>query len=493
MQRSAPYRPPLPQANAANGASVNGRCPLLGTPADPGTAISFPSDANQCYSARFAVPVSTIHQENYCLSDHYESCPVYRQRQQTAAAAVAAPLAAAVAAPPAAAVGAPLVAEIPTAPEWGEPEPISAAAVATMSAAGAAAYAGPPPPPLFNWEQPTHPDFQADMDAAAARRRPARGVDSRAVLVALLLLALIPLAWWIFTSLRSDMPQAITPGTVVTLPTSRAADNQAAVATTGAGGIAVLPEMTPMPSATSSGAAEPAEPATITPIPTMSQLESVAATATALFLNATLVTECAAPEWWVAYTVEAGDTIEALAAQRGIRPEELIVANCLAGPELTPGGLLRLPPVGVIVALPATVAPTVTTTPAPSRTAGPTRFPALPTPPVVIIFPTPTFPFFGTATAEPPEQPTDSPTRPPARPTTRPTQAPTSAVPPTATAPNPFATATSPGNRPTATPPGGGQPTATPPFIQPSRTPPVGGNNPTPTGTPTQTPPAVTP
>ena len=468
MQRSAPYRPPLPRANAANGASVNGRCPLLGTPADPGTSLSFPSDANHCFSARFAVPVSTIHQENYCLSEHYERCPVYRQRQQAEAAVI--PLVA--------------VAEEPAAMHWAEPEPTPAAA--PMSVAGATAYTPAPTAPPFNWEQPTHPDFQADMDAAAARRRPARGVDSRAVLVALLLLALIPLVWWAFTALRSDTPQAAVSGTVVTLPTSSTRDEQVAVATSSVGGIAALPDATATSveaPATASTAAGAAEPATITPIPTMSELESIAATATALFLNATVVTECVAPDWWVAYTVELGDTIEALAAQRGIRPEELIVANCLAGPEMTPGAVLRLPPVGVIVALPATVGPTATASPVPSRTAGPTRFPALPTPPVVIIFPTPTFPLFATATAEPPEQPTDSPTRPPARPTSRPTQAPTSAVPPTATPPNPF---------PTATPPSG-QPTATPPGTQPSRTPPGDGDNPTPTGTPTRTPPPLTP
>ena len=361
MQRSAPYRPPLPRANAANGANVNGHCPLLGTPADPGTSLSFPSDANHCFSTRFSVPISIVHQENYCLSDHYENCPVYKQRQQAEAAAI-----------PLAAIGASLGAEGPTAPEWGEPEAIPAAAVAAMSAAGAAAYAAPPSSPLVNWEQPTHPDFQADMEAAATRR-PARGVDSRAVLVALLLLALIPLVWWLFTTFRSDSPQATAPGTVVTLPATSAGDNQAAVATTGAGGIAALPDVTatatPASGADAGAEAGAAQPATITPIPTMSELESVAATATALFLNATAVTECVAPDWWVAYTVEADDTIEALAAQRGIRPEELIVANCLAGPELTPGALLRLPPVGVIVALPATVA--LTATPVPSRTAGP--------------------------------------------------------------------------------------------------------------------------
>lgn len=473
MQPSAPYRPPLPRANAANGASVDGHCPLLGTPADPGTSLSFPSDAHHCFSTRFAVPISTIHQENYCLSEHYESCPVYRQRQQAEAAA---------AAPLAAVAGALLMADGPSAPEWGESEPIPATAVAAMSAATAAAYASPPPAPLLNWEQPTHPDFQADMDAAtAARRRPARGVDSRAVLVALLLLALIPLAWWAFTALRSDTPRVAAPGTVVTLPTS-ASNEQVVAATTGSGGVAILPDATATPTVPGAGEAEPAQPATITPVPTMSQLESVAATATALFRNATAVTECVAPDWWVAYTVEAGDTIETLAAQRGIRPEELIVANCLAGPELTAGAMLRLPPVGIIVALPPTVAPTVTASPVPSRTAGPTRFPALPTPPVVIIFPTPTFPIFVTPTTEPPEQPTDSPTRPPARPTSRPTQAPTSAVPPTATPPNPFPTATSPS----------GQATATPPVTPvPSRTPP--GDNSTPTGTPTRTPPSMTP
>ena len=82
MQRSAaPYRPPLirrPSA-AGNTNGTPGRCPFLGTPADPGTSLAFPSEANHCFRSRFPIPISSIHQENYCLSLQYESCPVYRQ------------------------------------------------------------------------------------------------------------------------------------------------------------------------------------------------------------------------------------------------------------------------------------------------------------------------------------------------------------------------------------------------------------------------------
>ncbi len=81
MAQSATYRPPLlRRPNAAGAAnSIPRRCPFLGTPADPGTALAFPSEANHCFRARIPTPISSIHQENYCLSHQYETCPVYRQ------------------------------------------------------------------------------------------------------------------------------------------------------------------------------------------------------------------------------------------------------------------------------------------------------------------------------------------------------------------------------------------------------------------------------
>lgn len=78
---SNPYRPPLTRraATGPDGNARPGRCPHLGTEVDPGTSLAFPSDANHCYRTRLPVPISAIHQENYCLSARYTACPVYRQ------------------------------------------------------------------------------------------------------------------------------------------------------------------------------------------------------------------------------------------------------------------------------------------------------------------------------------------------------------------------------------------------------------------------------
>lgn len=470
MQRSAPYRPSLPRRpNATSAPGTPGRCPLLGTSADPGTSLSFASDANQCYSTKFPVPISTIHQENYCLSAQYETCPVYRQHNLEGNGEQLLPLTAL-------ATGMAL-----STPTWKEPEMMTAAGSGAMGTAAMASstYTSTAPAPMFNWEEPAHPDFQADMDAAASRRQ-TRSVDLRPVLLGLLLLALIPLAWWIWTSIRPD-PRATTEntGAVVTLPTLVATSG-----VTGDQGNAAGPvtEVLPLPSATVGSAVIVDATAIATAEPTSTDLENIAATATALFVGATAVTECAAPDWWVTYTVEEGDTIEALAALRGILPEELIVANCLAGPELTPGALLRLPPVGVIISIPGQP----TATPVVAASATPTRGPVLPTRPP-LIFPTPTFPVvIILPTAQPTaEQPTSEP---PTRPPARPTSAPTTAVQPTVTPPNPFATATPPGNNATATPP-------LPATAAPTRTPPSSGGTVTPTatgtaGSATQTPPS---
>ena len=174
----------------------------------------------------------------------------------------------------------------------------------------------------------------------------------------MLLLALIPLAWWLWTTVRpgtGDNTEGA-GGTVVTLPTMASAGNGGAEGDRG--GTSDLPPGVADEAvaddgsvAVAGGAAdEPAAEATAEP--TKTDLERIAATATALFMNATPVTDCVAPSWWVAYLVEEGDTIEVLATTRGITAEALIVANCLASPDLTPGLTLLLPPVGVVALLP---------------------------------------------------------------------------------------------------------------------------------------------
>lgn len=82
MERSAPYRPFDSDSRQAADASDNSdRCPYLGIPAGVDPSLVHPSDANQCLRAGLPIPISTIHQENYCFSSRYESCPVYRAHE----------------------------------------------------------------------------------------------------------------------------------------------------------------------------------------------------------------------------------------------------------------------------------------------------------------------------------------------------------------------------------------------------------------------------
>ncbi len=458
MQRSISYRPPLPRrVQATHAPGTPDRCPLLGTTADPGTSLSFPSDANYCHSTRLSVPISTIHQENFCLSPNYENCPVFRQHNAVKQESTFLPVAAMAVAG---------VDDDNDDDPWAPTADVAPVAPAMSGASGmAAATARPPASPLsFPWEEPAHPDFQADVAAATARRDARRG-STRPIWVSLLLLALIPLAWWLWTNARPGARDASEEagGTIVTLPTLMATSETEASAPGGAAVADAGAMATPSPVAGAGGEAQatPLPLPTAEPTATASDLERIAATATALFAAATPVTECVAPSWWVTYSVEAGDTIEGLAAMRGIRPEELIVANCLAGPELQPGMLLWLPPVGVIVVRPgqATTTATVAATP-PRRPVQPTRAPfPFPTPtfPVVIIIPT-----MAPTRTPADESPTDEP---PTRQPTRPPVQPTATLPGVSTT----ATATVPVIFPTSTPPPFG-PTQTPPGVEPTVT-----------------------
>lgn len=474
MQSSAPNRPSqINSSQAAEASETSESCPYLGTSTGPGTAHEFSSDVHKCFSTRLPVPISTIHQENYCLSPLYETCPVYREKSARAAGATYAPLAA---------VGASTL----NGPAWAgmaTPTNGNADVTAGVAVAGAAIAGGATTAP---WGVPAHPDFQADIDLASARRRSSRQINLRPILIALLLLALIPVGWWLWTNVRPGVDEAtgFVPGTVITMPTLMATSEIAGDGSDGGSVAAVVPQASPESGVAAAAATNPTTNPTAeaTPEATASALENIAATATALFANATAVVDCAAPSWWTAYSVEAGDSIEALAAGRGIPPEELIVANCLAGPDLEVGSTLLLPPVGVIALL------LETATPVPTSTAvRPTRAPVLPTRPPVF-FPTPTFPVFIFPTPQLPTfEPTDPPaTRPPVRPTAAPTRTPivpTSVAQPTATAPNPFPSATAP------------NPFLTPTAFATSTPPSIGGSvTPTPTGTPatpTLTPPSV--
>ncbi|MBP6016382.1 MAG: LysM peptidoglycan-binding domain-containing protein [Candidatus Promineofilum sp.] len=444
MQSSMPS---FTRQQADDNTDTLGHCPYLGSKTDPAVPSEFPSEDNRCLSTRLAVPISTLHQENYCFSSQYEACPVYRERAKRVNGANLVPVAAIHAAGPA-----------EPALSWAdEPDLFALAGPGAAAAAAVAPPAAQPPLGRVHWEDNTHPDFRADMAAASTRRRPP--VDRRPWLLGLLLLALLPLVWWLFNNLRPDTREAAgtVEGVIVTLPTLLATGEAETPPGGDSGNDGALP-LPPVPTGVNEGASAP------TPEPTAeattSDLENIAATATALFADATAVAGCVAPSWWTGYVVEEGDTIEALALARGILPEELIAVNCLTGPDLEAGAQLLLPPVGVIAILPsATATPTATATA--TRPRGlPTRAP--------ILFPTPTFPLVIILTPlAPTQEPTDVPaTRPPAQPT----RVPTLAVPATATVPNPGLTATPPSFFQTATPPSAvGTPTPTT-TVQPTQT-----------------------
>ncbi len=464
MQSSEPYRTDSSSEPQANAAADANRCPFLGTLGDPNTSLDFASATHRCFTTHFPVPVSSVHQENYCLSSNHTACPVY-QRQANRASAPAVPLA------PRGAVGAGLL-------EWPEDsqtaEPVAAIALAPVAAPVTAPAPAPRNGLKFNWDESAHPDFQNDMQVAMTRR-PARQLNARPVIYGLLLLALIPIGWWLWSNVGAGSRNTsdVVQGSIVTMPTLRASSSAAEGSSYDGGSLAGIPPQTDVGDATppadgSSAAGAPAASATPAATNTPTDLERIAATATALFANATPIVECVAPSWWVSYVVEEGDTIEALAAARGMLPEEVIVPNCLAGPELQPGMVLLLPPVGVIAVGTerATVSPSSTASPTrPTRSPiSPTRGPSIiPTigPPTVIIITTP-----NVLVPDPPDDPPGPGPRPPGVPTS---SALSTATPPPVYTQTPVTTSTPPPPE-TATPPP--VETATPTRGLPTWTPP---------------------
>lgn len=487
MQRSAPYRPPLlRRPSAASSANTPpGRCPFLGTPADPGTSLAFASEANHCFRSRFPVPISSIHQESYCLSAQYATCPVFKQFEAEEENGAVVPLTALT-------VGAGMAAGAATAAWAAEGE--AAAAPFTLapfpSPKTPAPVAPPPAPaPAFAPAEPVYPDFPMDPGpdpSSRPARRPTSGVNGRAVLAGVALLLLLALAGWAWLNFLSNRGGAgdTAGGTVVALP-SLAATIDLGDGVTGISAIGAAAEQTAtalaVPAAATGATADSTDQAAASPEAGDAALDSVAATATALFSGAVVAAECGPPDWWVVYAVQPGDTVEALALSRGILPEELIVANCLTQPALAEGQQLFLPPVGVIVLLPglATSMATLAPTPTMATSILPTRAP--------IVFPSPTFPLvIVVPTGVPNVEETLEPTRgaPPQR---------TPVVPATAQPTVPGVASP----QPSRTPPGGGvDPTQTPPGIGATRTPPGIGVTPsrTPPGaepTPSRTPPAL--
>lgn len=447
-----------------------GPCPLLGTQADPNTAFSFATEDHRCSSAVFSVPVSTIHQKNYCLTAQYGLCPVFNQAKAEVMPPKTVPLPVpqptperpvVPAAPPVDAV----VEEARPAPfdervSWLDPDHDALAETTALFGADATTPESSPvlpgQPLIFPWEEQTHPDFAADQDVFPPPPRLYRNVKFRRLLVVLLLLALVPVGWWLVNDgptipgfLLGDDPAR---GIVVTLPTAELPTDEA----NNAGGDSAGsgdPQATPTAAAGAGGAVEPVTTPKVEA--TLTDLERIAVTATALFADATPVIQCVAPSWWVNYIIEQGDTIEALAQSRGIQRELLIVANCLAQSELEVGRTIFLPPVGIVAdeTIEPTDTPTATTTTSPTR--APLIFPTAVTFPTatvsVIIFPT-ALPTIAPPTAAPPTSAPPPPAPPTAVPTEEPLPDPTSIPTAAPTAPPPEIPTTAPPAPPTQEP-----------------------------------------
>lgn len=169
-----------------------------------------------------------------------------------------------------------------------------------------------------------------------------------------------------------------------------------------------------------------------------------------------VATFCGPPSWWVRYTVQPGDTLGGLAANRRTTVDEVLRANCRDAIDLQAGQQIFLPP--GFQPGPAAPIPQPSLTPLPPPTDIPTLAP-LPT-----AMPTATTP------AEQPPLPTAPPVVPTVAPTATPPPLPT--VAPPSLTPQPPPTNPPPTNPPPTDPPPTEEPTITPP-LPPTEPPPT--------------------
>lgn len=57
-------------------------CPFLGLMDDPETRMSYPSLMNCCHHAKPVEAIDQAFQNDYCLTEHYIDCPVYKQKEK---------------------------------------------------------------------------------------------------------------------------------------------------------------------------------------------------------------------------------------------------------------------------------------------------------------------------------------------------------------------------------------------------------------------------
>lgn len=419
MTRIGSERPAAHRNAASPGSPVKapGRCPLLGTPADPTTAFAFPSDGNHCFKTEKPVPISGAHQEAFCLNGHYVACPIYQHsleiRTVTPILAPASPV---------------------------EPETVAPATspLPRMTAVR-------PLPELrtssvdVSWFVPDEYPGEVVEEVEEVHRPP-----GRYLLFALVFLVLLALTWLAWSSDVVGRLQRL----VVVETTSQAADSAANSEHLPAESVAsaqfVVAEAV-LPSATATNVLPLPTPITAA-IAVVEATDSSVPAAAATATEAIHTTEpCVPVAGWSPYILADGETILSLANERGLLPDDLRRANCLSdSDDLRAGSVLLLPFFGIIAMPSPTVAPVPvepTSTSMPTNT--PTRWPTVPAA-LPTLLPTPTVAVVSTAaqpTALLPTAPPPPPEPPPATvaPTTMPppTATPPAIVPPTSTIPAP--------------------------------------------------------
>lgn len=346
------------KAVASNGAAADGervrseRCPLLGLPDDPETAFAFSASANHCHKSVPPAAVRLHHQQKYCLSAGYVSCPLFRRRSKVALPGRRRPLTERLSSP------------------FSSPDPGSS----PLSALKTRLLDGASLKPFGR--------YRAHFLAGWA-----------ALLVGVLILVL----GWLNAGVGANVngrPIAKRPLAVAHSPTPEPSRPPATATATlsedGAVALVAAPATsTPAPSATPTNTRSvtraAADRATATPLPTATA--TLSPTATPLQSGS----QCGPPPGWVHYTVQPGENLFRISLRYDVSLAQMRQANCLASNYLYAGQPIYVPyeiAPSPTATPPATPTPTstspspdpATSTPAPAATQPPpTATPALPT------------------------------------------------------------------------------------------------------------------
>ena len=74
-----PSNEPAHQREATGDQPLVGPCPYLGMAEDPATSFAFPTPANHCFSRRSPSSIEVHHQETFCLTGQYTTCPLFQE------------------------------------------------------------------------------------------------------------------------------------------------------------------------------------------------------------------------------------------------------------------------------------------------------------------------------------------------------------------------------------------------------------------------------